>query len=68
MCKRNIGYPIIFFVCFTVYQLVFNDNVEWFKNIVLAIIVFLFYIFWAWVSVPYDWSKKGIQNSDDIIQ
>lgn len=65
MLKRNIGYPILYFVCFSVYQLIFNDTVEWINNLLLSVFVYLFYVFFEWANIPYDWSKKRKKNSVD---
>ncbi|MHA6252601.1 hypothetical protein [Oceanobacillus sp. CAU 1775] len=58
MLKRNIAYPIVLFVFFTIYQLIFTDQVEWMRNIIFSLIVYVFYIFWEWASVPFDWNKN----------
>ncbi len=57
MIKKSIKFPLIYFVASTVWQLIFNRDVEWIKNIVVCFIMFLFYALYNWAKIPYEWKK-----------
>lgn len=61
MFKKNIGLPILCFIFITVKQLIFNDTIQWIDNIGISIFIYLGYIFWEWVKIPYQ-SRKGVEN------
>lgn len=57
MFKNNIGIALMFFVVFTIKQLIFNEEIRWIDNIVVAVMAFLIYVLWDWAKKPYEWNK-----------
>lgn len=62
MVKKSIRFPLIYFVAATVWQLIFNKDVEWIKNMGVCFIMFLFYGLYNWAKVPYEWKKDNKGN------
>lgn len=56
MLKNSIINALIFFVGFTINDLIFNEEIQWIDNIGILVFTFLFYAFWEWSKKPYDWN------------
>lgn len=63
MFKRiYILLPIMVFAFFTIKQLIFNDEIQWFYNIGLSIFVYFGYVLWVWLQTPYKRNKDNGSN------
>ncbi len=51
-------YGLIFFVGFTISDILFSEEVQWVDNIGISVIVFLINTLWNWAKKPYDWDKN----------
>jgi hypothetical protein len=49
----------MFFVLFTIWQLIFNKQVRWVDNIGMTLFFFLFDLFFHWSEIPYKWKRKS---------
>ncbi|GAA0494141.1 hypothetical protein GCM10008986_20820 [Salinibacillus aidingensis] len=58
MFKNSMIYGLIFFVGFTIKDILFSEEIQWVDNIGISIIVFLINILWEWAKKPYDWNKN----------
>ncbi len=57
MLKKSMSFPSIYFVVSTVWQLIFNKEIEWLDNIMVCFIMYLFILFHEWSKTPYKWGK-----------
>ncbi|WP_158002972.1 hypothetical protein [Lysinibacillus sp. FJAT-14222] len=57
MIKRNILFPLVFFMVTIVWQWFFLDAVRWGEAAAISILTFLFAMFYDWAKVPYKWKK-----------
>ncbi|MCM3490592.1 hypothetical protein M3689_14850 [Alkalihalophilus marmarensis] len=58
MLKEMTYFPFIYFIILTLFQALFREEITWFDNVMVAIIMYLIIKFVHWCMVPYNWSKK----------
>ncbi|WP_331377468.1 hypothetical protein V2B38_10160 [Alkalihalophilus pseudofirmus] len=56
--KEMTQFPLIYLIILTLFQAIFRDEITWFDNIMVAIIMYIIIKFINWCTVPYDWNKK----------
>ncbi|MEY9974132.1 hypothetical protein ABH966_004542 [Lysinibacillus sp. RC46] len=56
--KKNIQYPLIFFILCIIFQWLFRGDIQWGQIIGVSILIFLFHIFYDWANIPYKWKKE----------
>lgn len=56
--KKNIRIALLFFIIFTIKDLIFNEKIQWTDNVMISVMAFLVYAIWDWSSEPYKWNKN----------
>lgn len=56
--KKNIRIASLFFVLFTMKDLIFTEKIQWTDNIIISVMAFLVYAIWDWADKPYEWNKN----------
>ncbi|MFC7365989.1 MULTISPECIES: hypothetical protein [Bhargavaea] len=59
MLKNSLRYGLFFFTFMTLWQFVFNREVEWGMVAAVSILAALFNLSWDWAKVPYEWKKRS---------
>lgn len=57
--KKSITYPLLYVVVSIVWQLIFHQNIDWYKSIGVGIFVFLFNFLYEWSKIPFKWRKRN---------
>ncbi len=57
MIRKSIRYPLVYFVVYTVWQLITDKKVNWLDNMGVCFIMFLLMLFYNWTKIPYEWEK-----------
>lgn len=58
MFKKSFSYALTYFMVATVWQSIFKNEINWIDNIGISSMMFVFFLFYNWSKVPYEW-KKG---------
>ncbi|WP_088104113.1 hypothetical protein [Halalkalibacter urbisdiaboli] len=57
--KNNLLIALLYYVGFTIKDLILKENVHWMDNIPILVMAFLFYFLLDWTKKPYEWNKKS---------
>ncbi|GLO68121.1 MULTISPECIES: hypothetical protein [Oceanobacillus] len=61
MFKKYLGIPIFGFIFLLLKQIIFDDRIDWVYTTVFPIFLYVGYIAWEWINIPYKWKENKKQ-------
>ncbi|MFS0749814.1 hypothetical protein [Oceanobacillus sp. 1P07AA] len=61
MFKKYLGILIFGFIFLLLKQIIFDDRIDWLYTTVFPIFLYVGYITWEWINIPYKWKDSQKQ-------
>ncbi|MFD1337080.1 hypothetical protein ACFQ4N_16175 [Oceanobacillus iheyensis] len=59
MFKKYLRLPIFVFIFLLLKQIIFDDGIDWGYTTVFPIFLYIGYIAWEWINIPYNWKENN---------
>ena len=59
MFKKYLRLPIFAFIFLLLKQIIFDDRIDWVYTTFFPIFLYIGYIAWEWINIPYNWKENN---------